>query len=71
MNELFAAHFIQEPYYYVQTLENYRVREFMKIAQPFILAIAGFALGYLVRHLQSRLHKTHRYKRKVYPGKGM
>lgn len=71
MNELLSAHFIREPYFYVQTLEHYRVREFMRIAHPFLLALAGFLLGYLVRHLQSNIRKTYRYKRKGFQGKGI
>jgi hypothetical protein len=64
MDELLSAHFIQEAHFYVQTLADYRARELIMIAHPFILASAGFVLGYLVRHLQSRIKRTYRYKRR-------
>lgn len=66
MNELLSAHFVQEPYVYVQTLSNFRAQEFMRMAHPFIIATAGFIGGYLVRHLQSIIKKTYRHKRRRY-----
>ena len=64
MHELLPAHFIQEPYFYARTLTYYRMREFIRIAHPVIITMAGFILGYLVRHLQSRMRrKSYRQKR--------
>lgn len=64
MNEMLAAHFIQEPYFYVRTLTDYRMHQLIMVSHPFIMAMAGFILGYTVRHLQSRIKKTYRYKKR-------
>ena len=66
MDKLFSAHFIQEPYVFVQTLANYKAHELTRITYPLIMVTAGFILGYLVRHIQHSIKKTYRYKRKTY-----
>ena len=64
MHELFSTHFIQEPYLFVQTLTSYKAQKLITISNYLIMVTTGFILGYLARHLQHRIKKTYRYKRR-------